>query len=83
MTTVRNCLFEKAEIDESPYERFGKLLEDDHVGEVVGMSPVGEAILGDNVGDAVRQAQDAFGSGNFAIARVGHDAVWKWLSLTT
>ncbi len=52
------------------YEKYGKPLEKKHKGEI---------ILDKRLGELLKQATDTFGHDNFAMARVGHDAMAEWL----
>ncbi|MDP6495389.1 MAG: hypothetical protein QGI09_08245 [Dehalococcoidia bacterium] len=69
--------------DNRLYEKHGKPLEQEHTGELVAIGPEGHVILGrgKSPGELLTEAAEVFGKGNFAFRRVGHPAVWKWLSL--
>ena len=60
------------------YNLYGRSLEKDHSGEFVAISLDGEIILGKRLGDLLKRAIDTFGSDNFAMARVGHEAMAEW-----
>lgn len=62
------------------YERFGRPLETDHRGEYVAIAPDGQTILGTRAAEVLRQAIDRFGSGNFALKRVGYRTFGRWLT---
>ncbi len=81
MTTLQDWLSQKAQEKKRLYEQYGTPLEQDHGGEYVAISPDGRTILGTTMGEVLRQAVNTFGSGNFALARVGHSTLATWLSL--
>ena len=62
------------------YERYGKALEEDHTGEFVAISLDGDILLDRKMGKLLRRATDTFGRDNFAMARVGHEAMTEWMS---
>ena len=68
--------------DRELYERYGKPLERNHKGEYVAISPEGRTILGSRAAEVLDQAVDNFGSGNFALKRVGYRAFGRWLTLS-
>ena len=61
------------------YEKYGKPLEKKHKGEFIAIRLEGEIILDKRLGELLKQATDTFGHDNFAMARVGHDAMAEWL----
>ena len=61
------------------YEQYGKELERDHTGEFVAISLEGEIILDRKMGKLLKRAIEAFGHDNFAMARVGHEAMTEWM----
>lgn len=63
------------ERDNALYERYGKPLEEDHVGEYVAISEEGEILLSEDLLALVDQALERFGSGKVALRKVGFDAV--------
>ncbi|MBI2886320.1 MAG: hypothetical protein HYY02_03825 [Chloroflexi bacterium] len=67
----------RAEEDERLYERYGKPLEKDHVGEYLAIGPDGEVILGHDDLEVEQKALARFGSGNFAFRRVGVELRWR------
>lgn len=79
----------KAEIDEwlkrrsnedaRLYELYGKPLEEDHHGQYVAIGEDGRTILGEDADRVLGQAIEAFGSGNFALTRIGSKAFGQWL----
>jgi hypothetical protein len=68
--------------DRQLYERYGRPLESAHKGEYIAISPDGKTILGSRAAEVLRQAIDAFGSGNFALRRVGYRTFGRWLTLS-
>ena len=82
MNKMREWLESTAEEDARLYEQYGKSLEKDHKGEYVAISSSGETILSDDPDEVLRNAVDRFGSGNFALARIGEKAFGEWLSFT-
>ena len=61
------------------YEQYGEALEKDHTGEFVAISLEGEVILGRKMGKLLKRAVETFGQDNFAMARVGHEAMTEWM----
>ena len=61
------------------YEQYGKALEKDHTGEFVAISLEGQIILDRKMGKLLKRAVETFGHGNFAMARVGHEAMTEWM----
>jgi len=80
MTDLKAWLAERATQDMYLYEQFGKPLEKDHSGEYVAIGSDGRTIVGADAAEVLRQAVDAFGSGRFALKRVGHRAFGQWLT---
>ncbi|MBI2916378.1 MAG: hypothetical protein HYY01_00135 [Chloroflexi bacterium] len=68
--------------DDRLYELYGKPLEPEHNGKIVAIGPAGEVILGGTVAEVAEKAVASFGEGNFAVRRVGHQAVWKLRALS-
>ena len=60
------------------YEQYAKYLEPEHNGKFVAISFDGEIIVGKRDGEVLKRAVDAFGRGNFAMARVGHEVIHDW-----
>ena len=81
MTSVKEWLATRGQQDRRLYERFGKPLEKTHKGEYVAIGPDGETILGKSAAEVLQKAIETFGSGNFALARVGHRTFGRWLNL--
>ena len=61
------------------YEQYGEALEKDHTGEFVAISLEGEIILDRKMGKLLKRAVETFGQDNFAMARVGHEAMTEWM----
>ena len=78
LVNMQEWLEKKATEQERLYEQYGKPLEKKHTGEYVAISLDGQTILGQRLGELLREAVDSFGSDNFAIAKVGHDTVERW-----
>lgn len=68
----------RAEEDEELYERFGKQLEEGHLGEFVAIARDGQLILDTDQICAVEKAIEQFGSGNFAFRKIGSRALGRW-----
>ncbi|MSQ15792.1 MAG: hypothetical protein EXR50_08020 [Dehalococcoidia bacterium] len=81
MTDVQAWMAYRAKEDEQFYERFGKPLEKEHTGEYVAITSDGRTIIGTDDVPVLKQAIDTFGSGNFALTRVGRSTFGQWLSL--
>lgn len=79
MTVDQEWLERKLEEQHQLYEKYGKSLEREHKGDFVAISLDGEILLDQKLGDLLKRAIDTFGDDNFAIARVGHDALAEWL----
>ena len=80
MTSLKEWMAHRAKEDKRLYERYGKPLEKDHKGEYLAIGPDGQTILGASDVIVLKRAIEAFGSGNFALTRVGHRAFGRWLS---
>ena len=72
-TTERQRLREEAD---RLYEQYGKLLEEEHWGEFVAISKDGRTLLGPTVRDVLREAEEAFGPGNYMF-KLGPRAVGR------
>jgi len=82
MTDLKEWLAHRAEEDRRLYEQYGKSLEKDHTGEYVAIGTEGQTILGKSDVEVLQKAIETFGSGNFALVRVGHRTFGRWLSLS-
>lgn len=80
MAYLKGWLAGRAQEDHRLYEQYGKPLEKDHKGEYVAIGPGGQTILGGSDVEVLQKAIETFGSGNFALARVGHRTFGQWLS---
>jgi hypothetical protein len=67
--------------DQTLYSKYGKPLVKDHQGEFIAINSNGQVILGKSMTEVMLKAVEKFGRENFALARVGHEAVWKWTDL--
>ena len=79
MTHDQEWIERKLEEQRRLYKKYGKPLEKKHKGEFVAISLDGEIILDKRLGEVLARAVDTFGEDNFALARVGHDAMAEWL----
>ena len=79
MATDREWMARKLEEQRWLYEKYGKRLEAEHTGEFVAIGLDGEVLLNRRLGELLKQAIDTFGPDNFALARVGHEAMAEWL----
>lgn len=77
---VMQWLARKEQEDRRLYEKYGRSLETDHAGEFVAINSDGQFIVDADSDEVLRQAVQRFGSGNFAIKRVGEKAFGEWLS---
>ena len=59
--------------DDRLYELYGTPLEAEHTGELVAIGPHGDTILGLDGLTLTEQAIERFGSGTFAVRRIGYD----------
>lgn len=78
MADLKQWITQRAHEDDRLYERYGRPLETGHTGEFVAISFAGETILGSDELTLAVQAAKHFGSGNFALRRVGYDAEIRW-----
>lgn len=76
---LRDWLTNRAQQNRSLYELHGKPLEKDHRGKYVAISDNGQVLLGRDSVEVLQQAVKVFGSGNFALARVGYRTFGQWL----
>lgn len=79
---IQKWLAQRAEEDDRLYEQYGKQLEKEHSGEYMAIGPDGQTILGQDPDKVLREAIETFGSGNFAITRVGEKTFGQWLSFS-
>ena len=78
--TNQDWMERKLEEQRRLYEQYGKALERDHTGEFVAISLDGDILLDRKMGKLLRRATDTFGRDNFAMARVGYEAMTEWMS---
>ena len=79
--STKDWMAKRDSADEDLYEQYGEPLEEDHEGEFVAISDDGQTIIGDNMDQVIFQAIDDFGSGNFALRKIGSPALGKWLQI--
>ena len=82
MTGSQQLLDERARRDLSLYERYGKPLEQEHRGEYVAIGTDGSTIVGQVPSEMLRDAISTFGSGHFALRRIGHRTFGQWLTFS-
>ena len=75
---LERWLEERGQEDDLLYERFGRPLEPEHNGEYVAISDDGLTILGADELTVSQQALERFGSGQFALRKVGARAELRW-----
>ena len=78
---MKTWLAKRTKEDNRLYELYGKPLEKDHRGKCVAIGSEGQIILGDDGNAVIKQAIGRFGSGNFAVTRVGEGYYDKWVAL--
>jgi hypothetical protein len=81
MVDLLQWLVKRTEEDMRLYEQYGKPLEATHRGEYVAIGSDGQTILGKSDLEVLERAVETLGSGNFALMRVGHRSLGRWLSL--
>ena len=69
---------QRAKQDDRLYERYGRPLEAEHKGEFVAISDDGQVILGPDELTVATRAEEQFGTGTFAVRRIGADAESGW-----
>ena len=79
MVDTRDWIERKLREQRRLYEQYGKALEKDHTGEFVAISLEGQIILDRKMGELLKRAVETFGHDNFAMARVGHEAMTEWM----
>jgi hypothetical protein len=77
MATPHHIDKETERLYDDLYERYGKRLEAEHIGEYLAVSPSGQIILGSSLREVAQRATAAFGPGNF-LYKIGEKAVGKW-----
>ncbi len=60
------------------YEKFAKHLEPEHNDKFVAISKEGKLIVEGNQVEVLKKAIEEFGSGNFALRKIGSRALGKW-----
>ena len=79
MIDTKDWIEQKLKEQRRLYEQYGEALEKDHTGEFVAISLEGEIILDRKMGKLLKRAVETFGQDNFAMARVGHEAMVEWM----
>ena len=79
MIDTKDWIEQKLKEQRRLYEQYGEALEKEHTGEFVAISLEGEIILGRKMGKLLKRAVETFGQDNFAMARVGHEAMVEWM----
>ena len=72
---TKEWLAHRAREDRRLYERYGRPLEQEHNGEYLAIGADGQTILAKTLTEVTEKAVQTFGSGNFALAHVGHRAI--------
>ena len=78
---LKGWLANRAKEEKPLYEQYVKPLEDTHKGEYLAVGPEGQTIIGKRAGEVLQEAVVTFGTGNFALLRVGHTTFGTWLQL--
>lgn len=79
MASIQKWMEQRRQKDEELYEKYGKTLERTHKGSFVAIGPDGQTILGKDSTKVLQKAIVAFGSGNFALTRLGYRTFGQWL----
>ena len=66
------------ERDDLLYQKYAKHLEKNHRGEFEAIGLRGEILISKNRLQLLKQAIERFGSGNFALRKIGFSYVLKW-----
>lgn len=82
MADLTEWLSRRAETDRGLYEKYGRPLEASHRDKFVAIADDGRTILGDQDVEVLERAIQSFGSGNFALRRIGHRTMGRWLNLS-
>lgn len=77
---IKLWLSRREQKDQKLYETYGSRLEADHTGEFVAIDPAGQVIIDADPDEVLRKAVRRFGSGKFALKRIGKKAYGEWLS---
>ncbi|MCL0090590.1 hypothetical protein M1O13_01110 [Dehalococcoidia bacterium] len=74
-----NSVFEQIkQRDDELYQKYATCLEAYHKGEFVAVGLNGEIILGKDHPQVLKEAIERFGSGNFALRKIGANYVLRW-----
>lgn len=78
VTQMKSWIDQMARKRKSLYAKYGKPLEEQSTGKFIAISLEGQTILGEDEEALAVAAYNQFGSGNFVLAKIGHDAVSRW-----
>lgn len=81
MSDLQKWMNRRKRKDERLYKLYGESLEENHFGEYIAIGDDGQTILGENAVEVLEKAIKTFGSGNFALTRIGHRTFGQWLIL--
>ena len=79
--STKAWIVKRNKVDDDLYDEYGKPLEVEHKGEFIAISDDGQTIVGDDMDQVAFQAIEEFGSGNFALRKIGHVVLGKWLQI--
>ena len=79
--STKAWIVKRNKVDDDLYDEYGKPLEVEHKGEFIAISDDGQTIVGDDMDQVAFQAIEDFGSGNFALRKIGHVVLGKWLQI--
>ena len=79
VSDLKEWLADRAREKQPLYERYVKPLEDTNRGEYLAVGPEGRTIIGKRAGEVLQEAVATFGTGKFALLRVGHATFGTWL----
>ncbi|MDO8691973.1 MAG: hypothetical protein Q7R39_18545 [Dehalococcoidia bacterium] len=77
-TTLQDWIAKRARQDDDLYQRYARELEPQHRGQFVAISQDGQLITGSDELAVAKQAVQQFGSGTFALRRIGEEAEIRW-----
>ncbi len=80
MSELTEWLVDKSRRNHQLYEVYGRPLESTHRVEYAAIGFDGQVILGRRAGEVLQEAVSRFGSGSFALARIGYPTFGRWLS---
>lgn len=79
MPELTQWLVDKSRRNRQLYQLHGRSLEAAHRGEYAAIGLDGQIIWGSRAGEVLQEAVSRFGSGNFALARIGYPTFGRWL----